>query len=222
MKQSPPGSSAYGPEAFLKDTGVSRETLARLQAYADLLLVWNKKINLIGPSTASDLWTRHMLDSAQLFPLIPAESRTLLDMGSGAGFPGLVLAIMGVPGVHLAESDQRKCAFLREAARIAQAPVTVLAKRIEDIPPFPADVVTARALAPLAELLEWSAPFLTKNTRCIFPKGQNVAVELTDAHKRWRIAVNQRPSRTDSRGTIVCIGEVRRDRPEPDQSGPSG
>lgn len=217
MKHSAP----YGPEAFQKDTGVSRETLDRLKAYADLLLVWNKKINLIGPSTAPDLWTRHMLDSAQLFPLIPSGTQALVDLGSGAGFPGLVLGIMGIPGVTLIESDQRKCAFLREAARIAGASVTVLAKRIEDIPPFPADVITARALAPVAELLEWSAPFLTKSTLCIFPKGQNVEVELTDTHKRWKITVDQRVSRTDPRGTILCIGEVSRvgtDQPT-DQSG---
>lgn len=203
-------SASYGPEAFQKDTGVSRETLDRLRAYADLLLVWNKKINLIGPSTAPDLWTRHMLDSAQLFPLIPAGVHTLVDLGSGAGFPGLVLGIMGIPGITLIESDQRKCAFLREAARIAGASVTVLAKRIEDITPFPADVITARALAPVAELLEWSAPFLTKSSLCIFPKGQNVEVELTDTHKRWKITVDQRVSRTDPRGTILCIGEVSR------------
>ncbi|MBY0511656.1 MAG: 16S rRNA (guanine(527)-N(7))-methyltransferase RsmG [Rhodospirillaceae bacterium] len=217
MKHSTP----YGPEAFQKDTGVSRETLDRLKAYADLLLVWNKKINLIGPSTAPDLWTRHMLDSAQLFPLIPAGTRTLVDLGSGAGFPGLVLGIMGIPGITLVESDQRKCSFLREAARIAGASVTVLAKRIEDIAPFPADVITARALAPVAELLAWSAPFLTKSSLFIFPKGQNVEVELTEAHKRWRITVDQRPSRTDPRGTILCIGEVSRvgtDQPA-DQSG---
>ena len=151
-----------------------------------------------------------MLDSAQLFPLIPAGIRTLLDMGSGAGFPGLVLAIMGVPQVHLVESDQRKCAFLREAARITQAPATIHAKRIEDLAAFPVDVLTARALAPVAELLDWSARFISEKTTCIFPKGQNVEVELTDAHKRWRITVNQRPSRTDSRGTILCINEVRR------------
>lgn len=206
MKQS----QAYGPEAFAKDTGVSRETLARLTAYADLLALWNKKINLVGRSTEPEVWQRHMLDSAQLFPLIPAGIRTLLDMGSGAGFPGLVLAIMGVPQVHLVESDQRKCAFLREAARITQAPATIHAKRIEDLAAFPVDVLTARALAPVAELLDWSARFISEKTTCIFPKGQNVEVELTDAHKRWRITVNQRPSRTDSRGTILCINEVRR------------
>ncbi len=206
MKQSP----AYGPAAFAQDTGVSRETLSRLTAYADLLALWNKKINLVGRSTEPEVWQRHMLDSAQLFPLIPPGTQTLLDMGSGAGFPGLVLAIMGVPRVHLVESDQRKCAFLREAARLAQAPATIHAKRIEDLVAFPVDVVTARALAPVADILDWSARFLTEKTTCIFPKGQNVEGELTDAHKRWRITVDQRPSRTDSRGTILCINEVRR------------
>ena len=206
MKQSP----AYGPEAFLKDTSVSRETLARLVAYADLLALWNKKINLVGRSTEPEVWQRHMLDSAQLFPLIPSGTHTVVDMGSGAGFPGLVLAIMGIPKMHLVESDQRKCAFLREAARITQAPVTVHAKRIEELDAFPVEVITARALAPVADLLAWSERFITEKTTCIFPKGQNVEVELTDAHKRWRITVDQRPSRTDSRGTILSINEVRR------------
>ena len=206
MKQSSP----YGPESFLQDTHVSRETLDRLRAYADLLGVWNKKINLIGKSTAPDLWRRHMLDSAQLYPLIPKATKTLLDIGSGAGFPGLVLAIMGVPGVHLVESDQRKAAFLREAARIASAPVAVHTARVEALKPFPVDVVTARALAPLSDLLAWAAPFLTENSRCIFPKGQNVEAELTQAHKMWTMNVDQRPSRTDPQSVIVCIGEVRR------------
>jgi 16S rRNA (guanine527-N7)-methyltransferase len=206
VKQNP----IFGPSAFLEKTGVSRETLAKLEVYADLLVTWNKKINLIGPSTEADLWHRHMLDSAQLYPLIPPSTGVVLDLGSGAGFPGLVLAIMGLPGVHLVESDQRKCAFLREAARITGASATVHAKRIEQLTAFPADVITARAVAPLADLLAWSERFLTKNTLCIFPKGQNVEVELTDAHKRWRITVDQHSSRTDPRGTILCIGEVSR------------
>lgn len=210
MKQAP-----YGPGDFLRDSGVSRETFDRLRAFADLLIAWNKKINLIGKSTEPDLWRRHMLDSAQLFPLLPGGARVLVDLGSGAGLPGLVLAIMGVPEVHLVESDKRKAAFLREAARNTAAPVTVHAARIEQLEPFPADVVTARALAPLSDLLALSAPFLTSKTRCIFSKGQNVAVELTDAHKRWRITVDQRPSRTDPSGAILCIDEVRRVQSDP-------
>jgi 16S rRNA (guanine527-N7)-methyltransferase len=204
----------YGPEGFQKDTGVSRETLDRLKAYGDLLQTWNRKINLIGKSTAGDVWHRHMLDSAQLFPLIPSSVTTLMDLGSGAGFPGLVLAIMGVPQVHLVESDQRKCAFLREAARVAGVAITIHSKRIEDLAPFPVDVITARALAPVEDLLDWSAPFLTKNTRCLFLKGQNVEVELTETHKRWRIRVDQRQSLTDPRGSILTIDEVRRVQPD--------
>ena len=205
----------YGPEAFQQDTNVPRETLDRLRAYADLLATWNKKLNLVGRSTEPDIWQRHMLDSAQLFPLIPPGTQSLLDLGSGAGFPGLVLAIMGVPGVHLVESDQRKCAFLREAARVAKVAVTVHAKRIDDLESRKFDVVTARALAPIAELLAWSERFLGQNSRCIFLKGQNVEVELTDAYKRWRITTDQRPSRTDPRGSIVCIHEVRCVEPDP-------
>ena len=205
MKQTP-----YGPEDFLRDSGVSRETLDRLKAFAGRLITWNKKKNLIGRSTEPDLWHRHMLDSAQIFPLLPDGARVLVDLGSGAGFPGLVLAIMGVPEVHLVESDQRKAAFLREVAQATATPVTVHAARIENLVPFSADVVTARALAPLTDLLALSAPFLTPKTRCIFSKGQNVEGELTDAHQRWRITVDQRPSRTDPRGTILCIAEVRR------------
>ena len=200
----------YGPEAFQTDTGVSRETLSHLQAYVDLLQTWNQKINLIGKSTAADVWQRHLLDSAQLFPLIPKTCQSLLDLGSGAGFPGLVLGIMGIPGIELAEADQRKAAFLREAARVAGARVAVHARRIEDLPQKKFDVVTARALAPVAELLDLSAPFLDSESVCIFLKGQNVEVELTEAHKRWRIHVIQRASRTDPRGTIVCIDEVSR------------
>jgi len=205
----------YGSEAFQRDTDVPRETLDRLKVYGDLLATWNKKINLVGRSTEPDIWQRHMLDSAQLFALIPPGTQSLLDLGSGAGFPGLVLAIMGVPGVHLVESDQRKCAFLREAARVANAPVTVHAKRIEDLDSRKFDVVTARALAPITELLAWSERFLGENSRCIFLKGQNVEVELTDAYKRWRINVDQRASVTDPRGSIVCIHEVRRVESDP-------
>jgi len=215
VKQSP----AYGPEAFQKDTGVSRETLERLSAYAELLSTWNKKINLVGRSTEAELWTRHMLDSAQLFPLIPPETKSLLDLGSGAGFPGLVLAIMGVRGVQMVESDQRKCAFLREAARMAKAAVIVHAKRIEDLESQKIDVVTARALAPIDQLLDWSERFLGQNSHCFFLKGQNVEVELTETYKRWTITADQRPSCTDPRGSIVCINEVRRVQP-PSSSNP--
>lgn len=207
-----------GRAAFAQTTGVSHETLERLQAYVDLLLLWNQKINLVAKSTADDVWTRHVLDSAQLFPLIPPQTKSLLDMGSGAGFPGLVLAILGVPNVHLGESDQRKCAFLREAARITGAAVTIHPQRLENISAFPADVITARALAPLEDLLGWAEAFLRPGGRCLFLKGQNVEAELTNAHQIWKMRVILTPSLTDSRASVLCIQEVSRvsaDPPDP-------
>ena len=134
--------------------GVSRETLARLEDYADLLRKWQNAINLVSTASLNDLWRRHIWDSAQLLPHIPADAHSLLDLGSGAGFPGLVLAILGVDGVVLVEADKRKCAFLREAARVTGTDVTIHDRRIEDmgeeIPPV--DVITARAVASLSLL----------------------------------------------------------------------
>ena len=137
--------TALTPDGFAALTGVSRETLARLEAYAELLKRWSGRINLVSRNTLGDLWRRHFLDSAQLLPFIPDKARSLVDLGSGAGFPGLVLAILGVQGVALIESDKRKCVFLREAARIATAPAKIVDSRIETVKPHPVDVVTARA-----------------------------------------------------------------------------
>lgn len=199
--------SAYGPSDFQCDTNVSRETLARLEAYAVLLETWNKTTNLVGPATIPDLWFRHMLDSAQLYPLTQASS-SLVDLGSGAGFPGLVLAIMGQPNVHLVESDQKKVAFLREASRVAQAKVTLHAARIEGLRDLPGALICARALAPVDRLLELSAKIATPETKFVFLKGQNVEQELTVAHNIWRMEVESHVSRTDSTGRVVILREV--------------
>jgi 16S rRNA (guanine527-N7)-methyltransferase len=204
--------SGYGPAEFQRDTGVSRETLDRLSAYADLLLTWNKRINLIGKSTTDELWWRHMLDSAQIYPFLPNPASTLADMGSGAGFPGLVLAIMGVSEAHLIEGDQRKAAFLREAARVAGVKVTVLATRTEAVKGLKAGIITARALAPLTELLTLAEPFAAHNSVYFFPKGQSVEAELTESRKIWTMQVEKMPSRTDPAATILRLSEVRRDR----------
>jgi 16S rRNA (guanine527-N7)-methyltransferase len=180
-------------------------------AYADLLVRWNTKINLIGKSTTTDLWRRHVLDSAQLRDLIANPTATLVDMGSGGGFPGLVLAIMGVSPAHLIEGDQRKAAFLREAARVATAPVTVHAKRTDAVKGIKAGIITARALAPLSELLDLAAPFSSHETVHLYLKGQNVEAELTPIHKIWTMRVEKFPSRSDSAATILRLSEVRRD-----------
>ena len=197
---------------FQARTGVSRETLDRFRIYAELLQKWQTRINLVGPTTVTDLWQRHFLDSAQLYSLIPEQTQTLVDLGSGAGFPGLVLAMMGVRGVNLIESDQRKAAFLAEASRVAQTPVKIHACRIELAPALKADVVTSRALAALPQLLEMASPFVGPETLCLFPKGQNVEGELTEAHKIWSIQVNRYPSVTDPHATILALREVLRDR----------
>ncbi|KAA0682855.1 16S rRNA (guanine(527)-N(7))-methyltransferase RsmG [Roseomonas genomospecies 6] len=206
--------SLFDAAAFQAETGVSRETLDRLAAYEATLRKWQPKINLVGPSTLPDAWRRHFLDSAQLLPLLPDGVRVLVDLGSGAGFPGLVLAIMGVPEVHLVESDSRKCAFLREAARAAGASVTVHNKRIEAVASIAtaiaADVVTARALAPLNDLLGWAHPFIQDRGVALFPKGQNVADELTDTTKYWKMRTERFDSRTDPTGTILRVSGIAR------------
>ncbi len=207
-------------EAFRRATGVSRETLERFEAYAELLRRWQARINLVGPKTLDEVWTRHFLDSAQLFPLLPTPCQVLVDLGSGAGFPGLALAILGVPEVHLIESDQRKAAFLREAARITGAPAAVHATRIDSAPAITADAVTARALAPLADLLPGAHCFTGNTGIALFPKGQNVEQELTAATKYWTMEVERLASRTDPKGVILRLRDIR-PRAAPDDHPPS-
>lgn len=199
---------AFGPAEFQRQTAVSRETVERLDAYAALLRKWQERINLVSRTTLGELWHRHFLDSAQLYRLMPENTRVLVDLGSGAGFPGLVLAILGVAQVHLIESDQRKAAFLREAARLTNAPVTVHPQRIEKVPPFPADVVSARALAALADLLPLAAPFVGVTGVCLFPKGQSWQEELTQASGVWNMRVDRFDSVTDPTATVLRITDL--------------
>ncbi len=199
-------SQAFGPEHFLSETGVSRETLDRLQIYADLLARWNRAINLVGPATLSDLWRRHMLDSAQLIPLLPTRDLlTLADLGSGAGFPGLVLALCDVGEVHLIESDQKKTTFLREVLRETSTAATIHCERIESISDLQVDVVTARALAPLAELVAYAAPLMKPDGLCLFLKGQGIADELTRLPKALQDKCDRIPSRSDLSGCVLRL-----------------
>jgi 16S rRNA (guanine527-N7)-methyltransferase len=199
----------FGPEEFAAKTGVSRETLARLKAYADVLADWNARHNLVAKSTLPDLWRRHFWDSAQLVPLIPSTARSLADLGSGAGFPGLVLAAM-LPGlaVTLHEATTKKCAFLRLAADRMAVPVTIQNARVEDLPRHEFDVVTARALAPLPQLLGYAQNFAGPNSVCLLLKGQNVVAELTKAHKCWNMKAAQVPSQTDPSAARVIVREL--------------
>jgi 16S rRNA (guanine527-N7)-methyltransferase len=198
------------PEGLADLIAVSRETVERLDVYLDLLRRWQRTINLVAASTLADPWRRHILDSAQLMRFVPGDATRLVDLGSGAGLPGLVLAIMGLPDVHLIESDRRKAAFLREAARATGAGATVHACRIEEAPPLAADIVTARALAPLKDLLGHAHRFATPGTRCLFPKGRQVEAELTDAGASWTMEVERQPSLSDVDGRILIITELRR------------
>jgi 16S rRNA (guanine527-N7)-methyltransferase len=202
----PPLSAA----TFQKQTGVSRETLVRLEAYVELLSAWNRRINLVGPRTLSDVWRRHILDSAQLFPLVPRTARVLLDVGSGAGLPGLILAILGLKEVHLVEADQRKCAFLREAARITGAPAHIHAQRLEKCPGISADVITARAFAPLSDLLDKVCHFIEPHSILLFLKGKTVGEELTEARKGWNMRATLHPSASDPSGTVLRLEQVIR------------
>jgi len=190
---------------------VSRETRDRLEAYLDLLERWQRRINLVGPATLQDPWRRHFLDSAQLYPLLPDGAPRILDVGSGAGFPGLVLAILGAPNVTLVDSDKRKCAFLREAARITETRVTIEAARIEALAPRlpPVDVVIARAVAPLDLLLKRIKLLLKPNLVCLFPKGRRAEEELTAVQSPWQFQIERIASVTDPSGTIfrLTIGQ---------------
>ena len=201
-----------GPAQFDKAFGVSRETLDGLKLYADLLKRWQKVVNLVAPSTLGEVWHRHFADSAQLAALIPPTAKRHVDLGSGGGFPGLVLAIMLVErglATTLVESDQRKCAFLREVARNTGIVVEILAQRIEN----PAtcakvgavDVVTARALAPLAHLFALSAPICTASTLGLYLKGRGVEQEIEDARKFWQFEHRLIPSLTQAGAAVVEV-----------------
>lgn len=201
--------AALTPGAVAETLGVSRETLDRLRAYVDVLTRWNARINLVGASSLADVWRRHILDSAQLIRHIDPAARVVVDLGSGAGLPGLILGILGVPEVHLIEADQRKAAFLREAARLTETRATVHASRIESVKGLPADVVTARALAPLPQLLAWSEPFLTESSVCLFLKGRGLHDELTAAEEKWIMRTQVLASETDPTGDILRVEGLR-------------
>ena len=190
---------------------VSRETTARLDRFTALLLDWQSRINLIAASTVPVLWTRHIADSLQLLAIAP-DARKWVDLGSGGGFPGVpiacALAEQGSAEVHLIESNKKKAAFLREAVRITGAPAIVHAVRIADFCQSfrgALDAVTARALAPLPELLSIAYPLLKKGPQGVFPKGQDVEAELTEAAKCWSIQASLVPSRTDPESRVVLI-----------------
>jgi 16S rRNA (guanine527-N7)-methyltransferase len=205
-----PPKPALGPEGFAEIIPVSRETLARLEAFAELLVRWSARINLVGRDTIADLWRRHILDSAQLAAFVPEAARSVIDLGSGAGLPGMVLALLGVPSVELVEADSRKCAFLREAGRVTGADVLIYPCRIEAVPRHRVDVVTARACAPLGRLLGYAEPFLALGSECLFLKGERVGEELALARNGWTMTAALHPSLSDPRGSVLHLQQIAR------------
>jgi 16S rRNA (guanine527-N7)-methyltransferase len=200
--------------AALKLTPVSRETEVRLERYVDLLLQWQAKTNLVAPSTLPNLWTRHIADSLQLLAIMP-DAKRWLDFGSGGGFPGVVLACVmaEVEGgqVHLVERNAKKAAFLREALRVTTAPGQVILADIGDIVDSFAgkvDCITARAVAPLHQLIGFAEPLLKQGTKALFLKGQDVDAELTEATKYWKLKPRLHPSRTGGQGWIVELDGI--------------
>jgi 16S rRNA (guanine527-N7)-methyltransferase len=191
---------------------VSRETQNRLDLLVETLLRWQDRLNLIANSTVGEIWTRHVADSLQLLPLAP-QARTWVDLGSGGGFPGMVIACAlaeeaAGTRVHLVESNRKKAAFLREAVRATGTPAVVHAIRAEKFGEScaePIDAVTARALAPLKTLCDQAFPFISRGAIGLFPKGQDVDVELTEAAKYWRLEASKVPSKTSPEGSIVLI-----------------
>jgi 16S rRNA (guanine527-N7)-methyltransferase len=199
-----------GREEALAITPVSRETVERLDRFVELLCDWQERINLVASSTLPQVWTRHVADSLQLLPLAPG-AKIWLDLGSGAGFPGMAIACALAEHdgeVHLVESDNRKAAFLREVAAATEVRVQVHPVRIEALAKTGApraDVVTARALAPLPKLLEYAEPFLRPPAFGLFLKGQDAETELTAARHYWTFDAEAIPSKTDSRARILRV-----------------
>jgi len=193
---------------------VSRETLDRLFAFCDLVEKWNPAINLVSKAGMAGLWGRHVLDSAQLIRNLPKQSSSWCDLGSGGGFPGIVLAILAKetqPDVRmtLVESDARKSVFLSEAARILKLEVSIKNRRIEDLEPQHVDVLTARALAPLSQLCGFAYRHLKPNGLAIFPKGAGAAREIAEARKQWSFCCDMVQSHTDADARILTISDIR-------------
>ncbi|MBX3534865.1 MAG: 16S rRNA (guanine(527)-N(7))-methyltransferase RsmG [Xanthobacteraceae bacterium] len=204
---------AQDRESALRITPVSRETAERLDRFVAHFLKWQQAVQLVAPSTLNTVWTRHIADSLQLLPDIE-DAKEIVDVGSGGGFPGLVLAIASPDKkFHLVESDTRKASFLREAARIADAPATVYAERVESVAKrigTGIQTVTARAFAPLPKLLELTEDFLRAGAKGVFLKSQDIDDELTTAAKSWNVNYQLRNSLTDPRGRILLIDKALR------------
>jgi 16S rRNA (guanine527-N7)-methyltransferase len=197
-------------ETITRHVSISQETVGKLSLYHDLLLKWQSKINLIGPDTINNIWQRHFLDSLQLINHLDNLSDKMVDLGSGAGFPGMVLAMAGARDVHLIESDARKVVFLKEAARLTRTAVTIYHCRIEDRPIGEVKIILARACAQLDALLPLASFYFSHGTDCLFHKGKNYSKEIEDAKEKWRFEHTIFPSVTDTQGIILKLSYIER------------
>ena len=200
-------------ENVIEKYNVSHETINKLKLYQQSLVEWQSKFNLVSNSTLDDAWNRHFIDSMQLFPLIPAEAKTLVDIGSGAGFPGMVLAIMAndvTPylKVTLVDSVAKKTLYLNHVKELTETKVNILNRRIENLKEKTFDVITARAVIALKDLLKYTQPLFRKNTLCIFPKGKNHMVEIEEAKKEWFFNYEIVPSQTSDESVILLISNL--------------
>jgi len=200
------------PKEFEQSFSISREVMEKLKAFDEIFLERSAQHNLVARSTIEDRWFRHYADGAQLYPLIGHAGGILVDIGSGAGFPGLILAAMGEADglkVSLVESVGKKASFLQAASEVMNLTnVTVIPQRIESITISAPDFITARALASTDKLCRYAHGIAGKNTICIFPKGQDVGSELTEAAKSWHMDVKKTPSNTNSGSTILTISKL--------------
>ncbi len=203
--------SIMTPDEFKKSTDVSRETLEKLKIYSEMLKKWQKSINLVSSSTLEDMWRRHFYDSAQLMDYIkPGDSDlSILDFGSGAGFPGLVLSVLGAGKVHLVESVGKKCSFMKQVIQNTGCDAVVHNERIENLTPFPVDLITSRACADLDKLLGFSHRFIGPKTRCLFLKGEKADAEILDASKKWGFKVKKYTSKSEESGMILSLSEIK-------------
>ncbi len=206
--------SALDRESFASTTNVSRETMNLYAQWGQLLVRWNKKINLVSPNTTNNFWLRHALDSYQLTKLIPTDARTCIDLGSGAGFPGIAFAIdqreQDDASISLVESNGKKCNFMRTVVRELGITANIIQGRVESVPSQSYDVISARAFASLEKLFEYAEPLWGKNTLGLFPKGANWQSEIEVARRNWNFSVDSVKSETDIEARILLVKDIVR------------
>lgn len=197
---------------FQKISSVPRETMVHFETYAAMLEKWQRSINLVSNSTLQDMWRRHFYDSAQLMEYIDISDKPLkiLDLGSGAGFPGLVISILGAGDVHLVEGVGKKCSFMKQVIQQTGMNATVHNERIEQMVPFEVDLITSRACADLEKLLDLTSPFLTEKTQCLFLKGGKADGEIATARKKWTFKVKKAVSKSEESGIILSLSQIKR------------